>query len=806
MDPGSSRKAEEVFSRLLDLEETARWKQLEDLRAEDPRTAAEAQAMLASLPAAESYFEQFRDVGEGDGPGLQGRRAGAYRIVDELGRGGMGVVYLAERDDGQFKRRVAVKFVNVLAAGGEAWRGFEREKRILAGLRHPNIAQLLDAGVSDEGTPYIVMELVEGVPIDVYCRDRNLSVADRITLFQKIAGAIDFIHRNLIVHRDIKPGNVLVTAGGEPKLLDFGISKMLPADGNAADRTAPERRLMTLNYTSPEQLRGEPVSTVSDVYSLGLLLYELLAGHPACSMDGASAVEVIRRVLEEAPPPPGAARDLDQIVMKAIRKAPAERYATAREFSADLDNYLAGRPVTAVPPSPLYRLAKWVGRNRLPAALGAVVTLLLIAAGCAVIWQMQVARRERAVAERRFNEVRKLARSILFEFHDPISKLSGATEVRRLMVARSLEYLDSLAQDARTNVDLQLELASAYTRLANVRGNPNFANLGDTQGALETYGKAAAILEAVLDGQPRHRGARVAAGQLYVLMGAQLLHAGQASASVDMKRKALTHWQQLARESPADENVIRGLAAASSEMATATDEYVDRDERLRHGNQAKTIYQKLLEARPTDPDRMRDLALIHKYLFGMCQTDAECSLEHAEAAAGLDQRRVSMTPGNAAAQLEYAQSLGLLATGWGKKSEFSKAAGYAEQSAGIRRALWKADPKDRRVRDRLAYALSQVGHFRARQRQWREALACFREAIGHAEAVAADSSAFSAWNTLGWAHKEVAEIYLKLGSGRACGEFEAASQAYRRLAAQRLEFSEAKLAELRPRLAACGRR
>lgn len=284
------------------------------------------------------------------------------------------------------------------------------------------------------------------VPVDVYCRDRHLSVADRIQLFQKVANAIDFIHRNLIVHRDIKPSNVLVTADGVPKLLDFGISRVLAESGEVASLTVPERCVATLNYSSPEQLQGGAVSTASDVYSLGLLMYELLAGRPAFRASGSSPMELLRRVVEEDPPPPGTGGDLDQIVMKAIRKVPAERYATAREFSADLDSYLAGRPVSAVPPTSLYRLSKWVKRNRLPVAIGTFVALLLIASSIAVVWQMQVARRERAAAERRFNEVRKLAHSILFEFHDPISKLSGATEISRLMVARALEYLDSLAR------------------------------------------------------------------------------------------------------------------------------------------------------------------------------------------------------------------------------------------------------------------------------------------------------------------------------------------------------------------------
>ncbi|MEZ5398941.1 MAG: serine/threonine-protein kinase [Bryobacteraceae bacterium] len=803
MESASSRKAEEVFSRLLDLGEPARAEELARLGAEDPQAASEVREMLMSMPAAESYFAQFGPEKETVHPKVQGRLAGAYRIVRELGRGGMGVIYLAERDDGQFRRQVAVKFVGVLAAGGEVWRRFERERRILAGLRHPNIAQLLDAGVSDEGTPYIVMELVDGVPVDEYCRARQLSVSGRVDLFQKVADAIDFIHRNLIIHRDIKPNNVLVTADGVPKLLDFGISRVLLESGAEASLTLPENRVATLNYASPEQLQGGAVSTASDVYSLGLLLYELLAGRPAFPSGDSSPVELLRRVIEEDPPSPGIGGDLERIVMKAIQKAPAERYATVREFSADLEHYLAGRPVSAVPPTRMYRLSKWVNRNRLPVAAGTIVALLLLAAGATVTWQMHVARRERAVAERRFGEVRKLARSILFEFHDPISKLAGATEVRRLMVARSREYLDSLARESSEDTGLQLELSSAYIRLGNVQGNPNFSNLGDTAGALESYAKARKILETVLAANPGHRGALLEAGRLYVLIGAQLLHTGQPRRSLDLKRVALNHWRQLAQANPDDEQVARGLAAAHSEMATATDEFLSPHERWSHGYRAKAIYEKLLQAHPSDAEKMRDLARVHKYLCGMCLTDGDCFLNHARTAADLDRRRVLTDPRDSVAQLELAQSLGLIATGWGKKGEFFKASSLAKESATLRRALWEADPKDARLRDRLAYALAQVGHFQAKEGRWRQALASLQEAVGHAEALVNKSKAFGALDTLGWAHLERADVPAKTGQGNACEAYQQAALAYRRLAHQRKAFSEAKLTGLEPKLAVC---
>ncbi|MCC7235208.1 MAG: serine/threonine protein kinase [Bryobacterales bacterium] len=803
MDPGCSRKAEEFFARLLDLDEVERPEALARLCVDDPAAAAEVQEMLHRLPAAESFFAQF--LPESDEPHLRfdGRRAGAYRLTGELGRGGMGVVYRAERDDGQFVRQVAVKFVSVLAAGGEAWLRFGREKRILAGLLHPNIAQLLDAGVSDEGTPYIVMELVEGVPIDVYCRERQLNAASCIRLFLQIAGAVDFIHRNLIVHRDIKPANILVTAEGVPKLLDFGISRVLPAAGEGRDATAPEWRVMTLNYSSPEQLRGDPISTATDIYSLGLLLYELLAGRPAYSLTGSSTVDLLRQVLENDPSPPGAAADVDQVVMKAIHKSPADRYASARDLASDLDNYLAGRPVAAVRPTNLYRLGKWARRHRVPVLLGTLVVLLLLAAGAAVIRETYVARRERAVAERRFNDVRKLANSILFEFHDPISRLSGATEVRRLMVARSIEHLDSLARDGSSDSVLQLELASAYARLGDIQGNPNRANLGDAKGALASYNKARAILEAVLRATPHLRAAELQLGQLLILIGAQLVHVGELAASLEMKRKALAYWERLAAGAPEAEQFRRGLAAAYSEMATATADDLRVEERLEFGNRAREVYQRLLADRPADPERMRDLARVHKYLSGMYQNDAGRMIENAQAAVELDRRRTESAPLDSTARMEYAQSLSMAATGWDKKGDLPKAISFAERSVEIRTNLWEADSKDHRVRERLAYALALLGQFRSRQGDSRTALKCLGAAIAHTEALTKETGFYMAWHNLAWASMERAELYRRLASGNVCAEYRRAEDAYRRLRSYRKEYYMKKLSEVQLKLAVC---
>jgi len=333
-------------------------------------------------------------------------RIGAYRILSEIGRGGMGAVYLAERADGQYRRRVAIKLVrDGLSSGPELLRRFSVERQILAGLQHPNIAQLLDAGVTEDGTPYLVMEHVEGIRIDKYCDNNELSSRDRIALFQHVCTAVQYAHRNLIVHRDIKPSNILVTGEGVVKLLDFGIAKLLPGpDGSYDDAertaaladlelTAPALRLMTREYASPEQIRGQAITTATDVYALGVVLYGLLTHqHPFDNLRS-DFLALERAICEAEPPPPSAAvsraqdtglaqqlrGDLDAIVLKAIRQEPADRYASVEHLSEDLHHYLSGFPVMARRGTRRYRALKFVRRHRWGMAAATSFVLLLLA-------------------------------------------------------------------------------------------------------------------------------------------------------------------------------------------------------------------------------------------------------------------------------------------------------------------------------------------------------------------------------------------------------------------------------------------
>jgi eukaryotic-like serine/threonine-protein kinase len=426
-----------------------------------------------------------------------GSHCGPYRIIRESGRGGMGVVFEAVRDDAEYRKTVAVKIVPPWTDAAVVRERFRLERQILAELEHPNIARFLDGG-TEHGMPYFVMEYVDGLPITTFCERHALDLTARIALFRQVCGAVHFAHESLIVHRDLKPSNILVTDDGTPKLLDFGIAKLLDPFGGS---TATIDAGWTPDYTSPEQVPGRPVTTRTDVYSLGLILYELLAGERAQVADSSSAMALDRSICEaEAPPPSvraaarervGAQRlrgDLDTIVLMAIRKEPERRYATPSALIEDLDRFLDGRPVLARPGTAIYRARKFVWRHRL-GTLAAALILSSLTAG------LGMALFEARRAERRFREVRSLANSFVFDVHDRIESLPGATDARKSIVQTALIYLESLRQDAGNDPALARELAAAYLKIGTAQGAPLRSNLGDPAGAITSFGPAEALLD-----------------------------------------------------------------------------------------------------------------------------------------------------------------------------------------------------------------------------------------------------------------------------------------------------------------------
>jgi tRNA A-37 threonylcarbamoyl transferase component Bud32/tetratricopeptide (TPR) repeat protein len=468
----------------------------------DPLVRAEVESLLEYATGAESFFE---DAVQGVAASLRnsveaspGDIIGAYRVVSLIGRGGMGSVYLAERIDGEIQQRVAVK---LLRADGHSpvWRGrFLRERQLLASLHHPSIVHVIDAGHTADGLPFLVMEYVEGVPVDAYAA--GVGVRDRLKLFLRVCEGVAHAHRHLIIHRDLKPSNILVDASGQPKLLDFGIAKLLDETGDA---TQTVERVLTPNYASPEQEAGDAQTTATDIYSLGAVLYKLLTGAAARrKTPGTAGGEIIppSRVNPEVP------MDVDFIVRKALRAEPEERYVSVDEFANDVRAALDWRPVQARSGDAWYRTRRFLRRYWVP-ALAAVLVVGSLSTG------LYVANRERAIAQRRFVQVRQLSNK-LFDIDAQVAQLPGGSKTRQLIVDTSLEYLRRLAADVHGDPDLALEVGNAYMRVARVQGVPTSPNLGQMDQAEASLRMAEGFIQSVLASQPENRAALLRSAQI----------------------------------------------------------------------------------------------------------------------------------------------------------------------------------------------------------------------------------------------------------------------------------------------------
>ncbi len=405
------------------------------------------------------------------------RSLGVYELLREIGRGGMSTVWLAERADDQFRRQVAVKLIKRGMDSADVQRRFRAERQILAGLDHPHIARLYDGGTSESGRPYFVLELIEGTAIDEDCDRRRLGLAERLEVFRAVCSAVEYAHRNLVIHRDLKPGNILVTADGIPKLLDFGIARLLAPDPlQEAEATATVARLLTPQYASPEQLRGENLTTATDIYSLGVLLYKLLTGRLPYRLEGVSPLAVESALRAEIPKPSAIREgpfsrllegDLDNIVLKAMHLEPARRYGSVELLAEDLRRYLAGLPVTAREDTLGYRLRKFLRRNRVPVAAAAAAAVLIL--GFAITAAVQSVRvtRERDQAQRERDQAEQVAQVLtgLFAAADPFGSAGSEPTVRQILDQESERVVRELAPQPRLQARLMDVLGVVYTNL-----------------------------------------------------------------------------------------------------------------------------------------------------------------------------------------------------------------------------------------------------------------------------------------------------------------------------------------------------
>jgi serine/threonine protein kinase len=477
-------RVKEAFDAAADLPPPERATLLDETCGNDHNLRAEIESLLESHDQTDGFIEQpafavprdlFPSV---DADSCVGRQFGVYRVIREIGRGGLGTVYLASRADDEYEKQVAIKVVRRGLDTEDILHRFRNERQILAELEHPNIARLIDGGTSEDGLPYFVMEHVEGEPVLAYCESRKLPIHDRLTLFQKVCAAVTYAHQHLVIHRDLKPSNILVTAEGEPKLLDFGIAKLLSAGDELFSQTIPSLRVMTPEYASPEQIKGESITTTSDVYSLGVLLYELLTGDRPYRLTTQTQEEIARAVTTQEPKPPSTAAvsnssgrdarslkllrgDLDKIVLMAMRKEPARRYASVAQFSGDIRRHLEALPVIARKDTWAYRSSKFVRRHRVGVAAASLVALSLIAGIVATLVQARTAEREKTKAEAISAFLQRMLTA-----SDPNRHVGAAPTVKDLLDDASKRLSTAeLARQPEVHAELQRTIGVTYLSL-----------------------------------------------------------------------------------------------------------------------------------------------------------------------------------------------------------------------------------------------------------------------------------------------------------------------------------------------------
>ena len=532
------QQIEPLFTTALAMDAIARAPWLAEIERTNTELAPLLKQLLATHDAAERASELETVPKLAPPPPLSaflpGEMVGAYRLVRPLGRGGMGEVWLADQADGRLTRQVALKLPTQVQHL-EVWRRrFQRERDILARLAHPHIAHLFDAGVDDKlsrigiGQPYLALEYVEGQPLNEYVNAKALPLRARLKLFQQVLAATAHAHQHLVVHRDLKPGNILVTAVGEVKLLDFGIAKLLgdaTEERAAANLTQISGRVMTLRYAAPEQLSGGVISTATDAYALGVILHELVTGlspyrvvreqkaltetamlaEPVCvpssiklgsaaaNERGFSSARLLSRAING---------DLDAIILKALRRNPADRYTSIALFNDDIQRHLESRPVKARDGTWRYLASRFVARYKLPIAAGAAILMTLVAGVVMVEQQRRVAEAEKARAEKHFASVRKLANSIMFDVQGDLEPVPGTLKARQKLAATSLAYLDNLSTEAGSDAGLALELSTAYRKLAGIQGTNSSENVGQETAAITNTRKAQALLQPIISAQP----------------------------------------------------------------------------------------------------------------------------------------------------------------------------------------------------------------------------------------------------------------------------------------------------------------
>ena len=793
------QRIQQIFLELVDLNSADRAVMLQKLCGGDPDLRAEVESLVAADEDSGISIEiavQDEAASLLDAPVLIGQRVGIYRVASELGRGGMGTVYLALRDDEEFERRVALKIVKRGMDTAEVLARFRYERQILANLEHPYIARLFDGGSTDDGVPFFVMEYVEGKPVSHFCRENRLPCVERCELFLRILDAVAYAHRSLVVHRDLKPANILITAEGIPKLLDFGVASILRPRLDSDPTQTGGIRPYTPGYASPEQVRGLPLTTATDIYSLGTILYELLAGKRAHPIESHTPAEIVRVVCDtetarpskEAPDLP---RELDDIVLMAMRKEPERRYGSAVEFADDLRRFLDGRPVVARQDTVAYRVRKFIARNSLETTLVTLMALSLVAglfisvaqtrraqralraaeserviaqretaaAETARVaesqqkasaeaqrqiasQQRELAEQQKTLAEQRSRDIVDLAGRALFDVHDAIVTLPGSVDARRTLVKTALEYLQNLRKQQGMNDEMRQALAAGYYKVATIQGDTLGSSLQDFAASEASLLEGQKILMPAYNRHPENPAFMLRLIEIRSSLARLTYRSGREREAIQYYLDLLPVAHRLA--SLKNCSLVCKTQEPILENSLAMDLMtIDTAQALEHAQRGIALDRALLKQYPGDTTLEQALGAITAAAAGALRNlgELEKAAEYYRESIASRERLLEAHPTNTLIRrnlmIAYGNYEVLLGIPWSANlNRPAEARVYGLKCVALARAEVRDDPNDVTARRDLGMSLSRLGMLDPEPNQAAESLATLREARGLIETIA----------------------------------------------------------------------
>lgn len=666
LDAAQWQQLKQVFEQVVGLPEDER-QQL--LRKMDLPSALrnELDLLLAHASETTSTLLQAAQLEISTSNDLQNLRLGAWQLIEKIGAGGMGDVYRARRIDGRYQGESAVKVLRASHAADIVQR-FASEQQALASLNHPHIARILDAGQSSDGVAYFVMELVEGQSIDRACQGQPLT--QRLRLFEQLLQAVAHAHARLLIHRDLKPSNVMVDQSQQVKLLDFGIAKALdPMQAVDTQTTLQEQRVLTPAYSSPEQIRGEPVTTASDIYSLGVLLYGLLTGKKPYGRNATTPAEAAQAVLTETPEAPSTTNagpsdqmnvaiepallqgDLDNIVLKALQKDPDARYRSVDAFAADIRAYLDGYPVSARPPSWRYLIGKWIRRHRIATSLSALALIAILASSVIALRQAHQADQARRQAQENLERLKSITRAVLYRVGNQIENLPGGIEIRFKMTKDLIDDLEKLANLPDADPALQEDLAQAWVRLAEMQADNQNRSLQQNDAALESAKRAIYWFERTANSQYQQASFAVGWGEAWRAVSNVARAKSDIPTALNAQQQRLTILQEADRRFPHNEHVLHALASSylnrGQLMANDAKMYRSAEQELQR---AQRKFQELVHLHPQDSASYHQLGVSYGAQANLASNQAQwdSAMQASELAVRNLQKATELKPQNIA--------------------------------------------------------------------------------------------------------------------------------------------------------------